>query len=574
MRYTQLFAPTLRDVPSDVEMRSPALLLRAGFIRPLVAGVYEFLPLGWRVLNKISSIIRDEMDKSGAQELLLPALHPRELWAESGREATMHEVLLGVEDRRGTEYYLGPTHEEVITDLVRRNIRSYRDLPLNLYQIQMKLRDEPRPRGGLVRAREFLMKDAYSFDRDEKGLEAVYMRMYDAYVSIFRRCGLPVIAVDASGGAIGGKETKEFMLLTESGEDRILICPSCGYAANVEIADFRLIVPEPAEAPQPMAEIDTPGMHTVDQVCEFLHTAPERLVKTLILMADDKPVAALVRGDHDLNEGRFQALLGAARLEMATPEQILEVTGGPVGFSGPVGLKVPIYADEELRGMVNFVTGANMDDTHLMNVNWSDVKAEITWARLRYAMSGDVCLQCEGCFEEHRGMELGHIFKLRYAISEPMNCTFTDEDGSDKLVIMGCYGIGVSRIMAAVAESSNDENGLIWPMSIAPYQVHLICANQTDPVPVALAEQVYDLLCQAGIEVLYDDRDERAGVKFKDADLIGIPIQIVSGKTASEGKVEIRDRKTKNSDYVVPGDVLPSVEGSLDADVGIDKTKD
>jgi len=563
MRYSQLFAPTLRDVPSDVEMRSHALLLRAGFIRQLVAGVYEFLPLGWRVLNKISDIIREEMDKSGAQELLLPALHPRELWAESGREATMHEVLLGLEDRRGTEYYLGPTHEEVITDLVRRNIRSYRDLPLNLYQIQMKFRDEPRPRGGLVRAREFLMKDAYSFDRGEAELDAVYMKMYDAYVSIFRRCGLPVIAVDASGGAIGGKETKEFMFLAESGEDRILICPSCGYAANVEIADFRLVVAEPAEAPQPMAEVDTPGMHTVDQVCEFLHTVPERLVKTLILMADDKPVAALVRGDRDLNEGRFQALLGAARLDMATPEQILEVTGGPVGFSGPVGPKIPIYADEELRGMVNFVSGANMDDTHLVNVNWSDVQAEITWGRLRYAMSGDVCLQCEGCFEEHRGMELGHIFKLRYAISEPMNCTFTDEDGQDRLVTMGCYGIGVSRIMAAVAEASNDENGLIWPMSIAPYQVHLICANQTDSAQVALADQVYDLLNQAGVEVLYDDRDERAGVKFKDADLIGIPIQIVSGKTASEGKVEIRDRKTKTSEFVVAADAVDAVKNRL-----------
>ena len=566
MRFSILFAPTLRDVPSDVEMRSHALLLRAGFIRQLVAGVYDFLPLGWRVLNKISDIIRDEMDKSGAQELLLPALHPRGLWAESGREATMHDVLLGLEDRRGTEYYLGPTHEEVITDLVRRNIRSYRDLPLNLYQIQMKFRDEPRPRGGLVRAREFLMKDAYSFDRGEAELDAVYMKMYDAYVEIFRRCGLPVIAVDASGGAIGGKETKEFMLLAESGEDRILICPSCGYAANAEIADFRLIVPEPAEAPQPMAEVDTPGMHTVDQVCEFLHTAPERLVKTLILMADDKPVAALVRGDRDLNEGRFQAFLGAARLEMATPEQILEVTGGLVGFSGPVGLKVPMYADEEIRGMVNFVTGANMDDTHLVNVNWSDVKAEITWARIRYAMSGDICLQCDASFEERKGMELGHIFKLRYAISEPMNCKFTDEDGSDRLVTMGCYGIGVSRIMAAVAESSNDENGLIWPMSIAPYQVHLVCANQSDPIQIALAERVYDQLGHEGIEVLYDDRDERAGVKFKDADLIGIPIQIVAGKTASEGKVEIRDRKDKRSEFLVPEEAVGNLRLGIASD--------
>ena len=381
-------------------MTSHRLLLRAGFIRQLVAGVYEFLPLGWRVLNKVSDIIREEMDAAGAQELLLPAIHPQELWAESGREATMHDVLIGFEDRRGTQYYLGPTHEEVITDLVRRSVRSYRDLPLNLYQIQMKFRDEPRPRGGLVRAREFLMKDAYSFDRDEAGLDATYMQMYEAYAAIFRRCGLNTIAVDASSGAIGGKETKEFMLLTDAGEDAILLCPSCGYAANQEIADFRIVIPEPAEAPKRMAKVDTPGAHTVEQVCDFLHTFPERLVKTLIYMADGKPVAALIRGDRELNEERFRALLDAAQLEMATPEQIQEATGGPLGFSGPVGLKVPMYGDEELRGMVNFVTGANEADTHLVNVNWSDIEGEITWARLRFAVAGDVCPTCEAPLEE------------------------------------------------------------------------------------------------------------------------------------------------------------------------------
>ena len=563
MRYSKLFAPTLREVPSDVEMKSHALLLRAGFIRQLSAGVYEFLPLGWRVLNKVSDIIRDEMDKAGAQELLLPAIHPQELWAESGREAAMSDVLIGFEDRRGTKYYLGPTAEEVITDLVRRNVRSYRDLPLNLYQIQMKYRDEPRPRGGLVRAREFLMKDAYSFDRDEAGLDAVYLKMYDTYVNIFKRCGVPTIAVDASGGAIGGKETKEFMLLAESGEDSILICPSCGYAANQEIADFRLVVAEPAEPPKPMAEVDTPGAHTVDQVCEFLRTSPERLIKTLIYMADGSPVAALVRGDQDLNEGRFRVLLGASRLEMATPEQIQEHTGGPVGFSGPVGLKLPMYADEETRGMVNSVTGANKADTHLVNVNWSDIKGEVTWARLRFAVSGDVCESCETPFEERRGMELGHIFKLRYAISEPLNATFTDEEGNDKLMIMGCYGIGVSRIISASAEVSNDDNGLIWPMSIAPYQVHLICANVTDETQVSLAEKVYDELTNAGVEVLYDDRDERAGVKFKDADLIGIPIQIVAGKAAAEGNVEIRDRATKTTEAVPADQVVANIQGRM-----------
>lgn len=563
MRYTRLFAPTLREVPADVEMTSHALLLRAGFIRQVAAGVYEFLPLGWRVLNKVSDIIRDEMDKAGAQELLLPALHPQELWAESGRDEAMQDVLLGFEDRRGTKYYLGPTHEEVITDLVRRSVQSYRDLPLNLYQIQMKFRDEPRPRGGLVRAREFLMKDAYSFDRDEDGLDTEYNKMYDAYVSIFERCGLPVTAVDASGGAIGGKETKEFMLLTESGEDSILICPECGYAANSEIADFRRVESQSDEAPNEMEKVSTPGAHTVDEVCAFLNTKPDRLVKTLILMADGKPVAALVRGDHDLNEGRFRVMIGASRLEMATPEQILEATGGPIGFSGPVGLGIPIYGDEELRGMRNYVTGANEGDAHLANVNWSDVKREITWGRIRYAMAGDTCEACGTPFDEKRGMEMGHIFKLRYAISEPLNATYTDEEGNDRLIIMGCYGIGVSRILSAVAEVSNDENGLIWPVSIAPYQVQLICTNATNEEQAALAERVYADLTDAGVEVLYDDREDRAGVKFKDADLIGTPIQIVAGKAAAEGRVEIRDRATHTAEMISAPDVVANVRARM-----------
>lgn len=515
------------------------------------------------MLNKICDIIRDEMDKSGAQEVLLPTLHPRELWAESGREAAMADVLLATSDRKGAHYYLGPTHEEVITDLVRRSVRSYRDLPLNLYQIQMKFRDEPRPRGGLVRAREFLMKDAYSFDRDEAGLDAVYLQMYEAYTKIFQRCGLNTIAVDASSGAIGGKETKEFMLLTDSGEDLLFTCPSCGYAANQEIADFRVVQSKLTETPAKMTKVSTPGAHTVQQVCDFLNTEPKRLVKTLIYMADGRPVAALIRGDRELNENRFKALLDASELEMATPEQILEVTGGPVGFSGPVGLNMPMYGDEEIQGLVNFVTGANEEDAHLVNVNWSDVKGDITWSRLRFAAEGDLCNKCGTLLEMHRGMELGHIFKLRYAISEPMNATFMDENGNEKLIIMGCYGIGVSRIMSAVAEVSNDENGLIWPISIAPYHVHLICTNMTDDIQKDLAEKIYEELQSAEVEVLYDDRDERAGVKFKDADLIGIPIQVVVGKKATEGNVEVRDRATKSTEIVSTENVLGNVKNRL-----------
>ncbi|MHB0938976.1 MAG: proline--tRNA ligase [Armatimonadota bacterium] len=563
MRYSRLFLPTLREVSADVEMASHRLLLRAGYIRQLAAGIYSYLPLGWHALDKVADIIRDEMNRAGAQELLMPALHPQELWAESGREATMHDVLLGLKDRKGGQFYLGPTHEEVITDLVRRNVKSYRDLPLNLYQIQNKFRDEPRPRGGLVRAREFTMKDAYSFNRSEEELDETYNTMYGTYVDIFKRVGLNVTPVDASGGAIGGKETKEFMLLTDAGEDRILLCPKCGYAANQEIADFRLVIAEPAEPPRAMKKVATPGAHTVQEVCDFLQATPDRLVKTLILMADGKPVAAMIRGDRELNEGRFRVLLGAARLEMATPEQIEQATGGPVGFSGPVGLKIPLYGDEELRGMVNFITGANAADAHLVDVNWSDVDSPVTWGRLRFAAVGDVCERCGEPFIEKNGMELGHIFKLRYAISEPLQATFTDEEGIERLIIMGCYGIGVSRILAAVAEEHHDENGLIWPMSIAPFQVYLMAANMQDSTQRELAERLYVILTGAGIEVLFDDRDERAGVKFKDSDLIGLPIRVVVGKLAGEEQVEVRERATQSMSVLSAATLVESLRARI-----------
>jgi len=563
MRYSRLFLPTLREVAADVEMASHRLLLRAGYIRQLAAGIYSYLPLGWRALDKVADIIRDEMNRAGAQELLMPALHPQELWAESGREETMHDVLLGLKDRKGGQFYLGPTHEEVITDLVRRNVKSYRDLPLNLYQIQNKFRDEPRPRGGLVRAREFMMKDAYSFNRSEEELDETYNAMYATYTDIFKRAGLHVTPVDASGGAIGGKETKEFMLLTAAGEDRILLCPKCGYAANQEIADFRLVVPQPGEPPREMQKVDTPEAHTIQALSEFLHASPERMVKTLILMADGKPVAAMIRGDRELNEGRFRVLLGAARLEMATPEQIQQATGGPVGFSGPVGLNIPLYGDEELRGMVNFITGANEADTHYIDVNWTDVEGAVTWGRLRFAVVGDVCERCGEPFIEKNGMELGHIFKLRYAISEPLHATFTDEEGNEKLIIMGCYGIGVSRILAAVAEECHDDNGLIWPMSIAPFQVYLMAANMQDETQRELAERLYVVLTGAGIEVLFDDRDERAGVKFKDSDLIGLPIRVVVGKLAGEDQVEVRERASGSMNVLPAATLVESLRARI-----------
>ncbi|HOS44624.1 MAG TPA: proline--tRNA ligase, partial [Armatimonadota bacterium] len=418
-------------------------------------------------------------------------------------------------------------------------------------------RDEPRPRGGLVRAREFLMADAYSFDRDDAGLEAVYCRMFAAYTAIFRRIGVPAVPVEASGGAIGGTETKEFMLLTEAGEDTILRCPACGYAANLEVADFRLVVAEPAEPPRPSAAVDTPGAHTVEEVCRFLHTAPARLVKTLIVLADGRPVAALVRGDRELNEARLRAVLGAARLEMATPAQILAATGGPVGFSGPVGLALPLYADEELRGLVHFVAGANRADTHLVDVNWSDVAAPITWVRLRRPVAEDVCAGCGGPLAMEQGMELGHIFKLRYAVSEPLRLTFTDEDGRERLVTMGCYGLGVSRLLAAVAEACRDDRGLVWPAAVAPYAVYLMAANPHDDIQRALAERLYTELTRAGVDVLYDDRDERAGVKFTDADLLGLPLRVVVGKHAAADRVEVRGRAGGPVEAILVADLLP-----------------
>ena len=559
MRYSDMFLPTGREVPSDAELISHQLMIRAGLIRKLTSGVYSYLPLGYRVIRKFEQIVREEMNRAGAQEVFLPMVQPAELWQESGRWVHYGKELLRFRDRHDRECCLGPTHEEVITDLVRNEIKSYRQLPCNLYQIQTKFRDEPRPRGGLVRTREFIMKDAYSFDRDEAGLNKVYERMHAAYLKIFQQCGLDITPVAASGGAIGGKETVEFMLLTDAGEDSILICPECGYAANQEIADFKTVSNTDTEASAAITTVATPDAHTVQQVCDFLNTIAEKLLKTLIYMADGKPVAALVRGDHELNEGRFRVLIGANTLEMATPEQILAATGGPVGFSGPVGLKIPIYADEELRGMKNFITGGNAVNTHLTNVNWENVTSEITWARLRFATAGDSCACCGTGFTVRRGMELGHIFKLAYSISEPLHAIFADEDGSDKTVIMGCYGIGVSRILAAVAEVSNDENGIIWPKSIAPYQVVLIVANTTNEEQLALGEKLYAQLQAAGIDVLFDDRTERAGVKFKDADLIGIPTQVVVGKLAGENKVEFRDRATKSSEVINADEVVGRV---------------
>ena len=548
MRTSQLFFPTLRQVAAEAEMASHRLLLRAGFIRQLAAGIYSFLPLGLRVLHKVEQIVREEMDRIGAQEVMLPNLHPEELWARSGRAESFGPELLKLTDRSERVFCLGATHEEVVTQLVATDLRSYRQLPLILYQIQTKFRDEPRPRGGLIRCREFYMKDAYSFDRDEQGLDESYHKVAQAYGRIFERCTLPHVVVEAAGGVIGGTETKEFMLLSEAGEDVLLLCPSCGYGASADQAqygDSSALAPSAAEL-LPLEPVETPGMKTVEQVTGFLTVEPKDLVKTLIYSADGKTVAALVRGDRELNEESLRRALGAARTAMGTEELITRVTGAPVGFAGPVGLRaIPLIADEELRASRNFVTGGNRADLHLKHVNWDRDFQVTQWAKLRRAVAGDPCPNCNAALEEKRGIELAHIFKLGTDFSRALDAAFVDEAGERRLAVMGCYGVGVSRIAAALVEHYHDENGIIWPLSVAPYQVIVLILNQEDADQVKLGEELYSRLLESGLEVLLDDRPERAGVKFKDADLIGIPIQVVVGKRAAHGEAEIRLRRDR-----------------------------
>jgi prolyl-tRNA synthetase len=552
LRASQLFFPTLREVPAEAELTSHRLLLRGGFIRKLAAGVYTYLPLGWRVLRKIEAIVREEMDAAGAQELLLPALHPEELWRQSGRSAKYGADLLRLTDRGERDFILGATHEEVITDLVRQEVTSYRDLPIVLYQIQTKFRDEPRPRGGLIRAREFIMKDAYSFDRDREGMNLAYDRMEVAYERVFRRCGIEVVKVEAEAAAMGGTEAKEFMMLAPSGEDLVLMCPSCGYSASGDMAEYAA----PGETPGADAEmrrvekVATPDMKTVEQVTAFLGVDSARLIKTLIYRADGKPVAALVRGDRELNEGKLAQALGTAKLEMADAALVGEVTHAAVGFAGPVGLKdVPMIADHELRVGANYVTGANEDDAHLVNVNPGRDFAVDRWASLRLVTGGDPCPHCRTPLEQHRAVELGHIFKLGTFYSDALEAFYRDEDGAPRPIIMGCYGIGVSRIIAAAVEQRHDDNGIIWPLSIAPYHCAVIIVNMKEQAQRDLGEEAYRRLQEAGSEVLLDDREQSPGVKFKDMDLIGLPLQLVIGKRAGEGLAEVRRRGRKGSEF-------------------------
>lgn len=549
MRASQLFFPTLREVPADAEMTSHKLLLRGGFIRKVAAGIYNYLPLGYRVIRKIEKIVREEMDAQGAQELLMPAIVPAELYQEGGRWE--EDVLFKFKDRNERDYAIGFTHEEVITDIVRRDVRSYRELPLNLYQIQTKGRDEPRPRGGVVRGREFIMLDSYSFDRDWEDLDRAYEKMYIAFARIFARCGVETIVAEAESGAIGGKDSQEYIMLADAGEDTVLFCTACNYAANAEKCEIGHRETKRDSELLPIELVDTPNARTIEQVTSFLKKSPKELVKTLIYKAGDEIVAALVRGDRDLNEFKLARAVGVKKVEMADAETIESITKAEVGFAGPVGLEgVRIIADQEVRNMANFVVGANKTDAHYVNANIGRDFQVGEYADLRIASSGDPCPRCDGTLKESRGIELGHIFKLGTRYSEVMNAKFLDDEGKERPFIMGCYGLGVSRMLAAIPEVYHDADGMIWPISVAPFEVIVLLLNRDDENQCTAATRLYEELQQAGVDVLLDERDERPGVKFKDADLMGIPIQIVAGKLAVDGKVEVRLRADKSKEEI------------------------
>ncbi|KAB2954361.1 proline--tRNA ligase [Heliorestis acidaminivorans] len=547
MKMSKLMAPTLRQTPAEAEVVSHQLLLRAGYIRRSSAGVYHYLPLAHRVLQKITQIIREEMNKADGQEIVMPVMQPAELWAESGRWHVYGDELFRLKDRHNRDFCLGPTHEEIVTDLVRNDIRSYRQLPLLLYQIANKYRDERRPRFGLLRGREFIMKDLYSFDRDEEALDRTYQSMYHAYSNIFKRCGLTFRPVEADAGAIGGTGgTHEFMVIADSGEGAILFCHQCDYAANVEKAESALTETVSPQEPLDMLTVDTPEQRTIEEVSNYLNISPSEMIKTMIYRADEEVIVVLIRGDHQLNEVKLANLTQALDLELASEEECQQISPGGQGFLGPQGLgALKIYADKEVMKMTRAVAGANERNKHVVNLcPGRDFQVTIE-ADLRMVEAGEACPKCRAPLEEARGIEVGQVFKLGTKYSTALGCTFLDEKGKEKPMVMGCYGIGVSRTMAATVEQNHDEVGIIWPMSIAPYQVIVVPLSYKDEQQREIAEKFYQNLLQQGIEALIDDRDERPGVKFKDADLIGIPIRVVIGsKAIKEGLVEVKVRKT------------------------------
>lgn len=561
MLATKLYAPTLREVPSDADVVSQQLMLRAGFMRKTANGLYSFLPLGWKSIKKIEAIVREEMDRASAQEIMMPILQPAEIWKESGRWNAYGAEMMRINDRHDNEFCLGPTHEEMITTLVKNEINSYRQLPVNLYQIQSKFRDERRPRYGLMRSREFIMKDAYSFDVDEAGLDESYKSMYDAYTRIFTRCGLTFRPVEADSGAIGGSGTHEFMAIAEAGEADIVYCTKCDYAANIEIGKPG-IIKQDEEVLQELSVVDTPNASTIEAVAEMLNLPLHKTIKAVVFSIDGKVVLAIVRGDHEVNEVAVQhAVLGSVEPEMATPEE-LEKVGLTAGFISPVGLQqtdeFAIVVDESVMETYNVCGGANKKDAYYVNINPKrDFNVEdIIVAPIRLITKDDVCPKCGGALEHAKGIEVGQVFKLGTKYSEALQATFLDQNGRPNPMIMGCYGIGVSRTLAAAIEQYHDENGIIWPRSIAPFEAVIVPINAKDEALMSTSQTIYTALQNAGVDVLLDDRKDRAGVKFKDADLIGYPLRItVSKNTLENNEVEIQIRKS--------GEALPCAIDSV-----------
>ena len=563
MRYRQSLIPTLRQDPAEAEVVSHRLLVRAGMIRQVARGIYDFLPLGLRVVRKVEGIVREEMNRSGAQEILMPTVCPAELWQESGRWERYGKELLRIKDRHERDFCFGPTHEEVVTDIVRREIQSYRDLPLNLYQIQTKFRDEVRPRFGLMRGREFIMKDAYSFHVDFADCQREYQNMYDAYRRIFDRCGLTYRPVEADTGAIGGTMSHEFQVLAASGEDAIVSCEKCGYAANVEKAELSPIAAQPStSSSRHVQKVHTPDQRTIEEVSAFLGEAPNHFVKTLLYVTDTgSVVAALIRGDHELSEPKLKNALGCQWVVMADEDTVVQATGAPVGFAGPLGVKATVISDWMLKGAAGLVCGANERDYHLTGVNQERDFASIQFADLRQARAGDSCPRCQnGVFAAHRGIEVGQTFYLGTKYSTALNATYLDAQGQQHPLEMGCYGIGVTRTVAAAIEQHNDENGIIWPLPLAPVTVQIVPINWNDSTLRQTAEDIYTRCLSAGVDALLDDRDERPGVKFKDADLLGAPLRVTVGsKTLARGMVELKKRSDPRAAEVALDQVVNTV---------------
>lgn len=556
MRLSKYLLPTLREVPAEAEIPSHQLMLRAGLIRKLSSGVYGYLPLGLKVLRNVEKIIRDTMNEHDAQELLMSALLPKEMFEVSGRWEVFGPEMFRLKDRGDRDFCLGPTHEEIFTDTVKANIRSYKQLPVTLYQIQTKYRDERRPRFGVIRSREFIMKDAYSFDRDEEGLDASYQNMYKAYKECFDKMDLDYLIVDADSGAMGGSGSQEFMVKSDIGEDTIAYCEKCGYCANEEKAACVCTDSSDAQMNE-INKVHTPNAGTIEDVTSFLSKTPKDFAKTIIYKADDRFIAVMVRGDREVNDTKVvNAIGGAIEFDLAPLDDLMEITNAKAGFAGPVNLKIDILVDNEVAAMRNMIVGANETDYHLENVNIGrDFEATII-GDFRNIEEGDLCPICKAeKIKTCRGIEVGHIFKLGTKYSKSMNCTFLDENGKEQVPIMGCYGIGVSRCLAAIIEQNSDENGIIWPMSVAPYQVIVIPVNTKDETQREASEKIYKELLSKGVEAIIDDRNERAGVKFNDAELIGIPLRITVGKKITEGLVEFKERKTGNMEEI-PADKI------------------